>query len=149
MRIAAQSVALMLALAASGCYTSYRSARSDPPALPPSAAPTPRAPTVTEFGVRTVRLEYALPGRPTAPTLISFQQIRIVDDSGRPCPVVSTNWGKGGDYWAGISFTTPADAKVINVDFTLSLDNIDYPLVATLTRIDATHWRVDYGILRD
>lgn len=108
--------------------------------------PTPAAATAIEYGVRTVRLQYGLPGRSAAPTMISFQRISITDEVGRPCPVVSTNWGKAAEFWASISFTAPQESNTITANFTLSLDNTDYPLTARLTRIDATRWRVDYGI---
>jgi hypothetical protein len=120
---------------------------SPPPAAPiTSARPQPVASTAVEFGVRTLRLQYSLPGLAAAPTMFSFEQIDIRDEANKRCEIYGTYWGKATDYWVSISFAAPAEARKINANFTLVLDDVSYPLTAVLTRIDEKHWRVDYNV---
>ena len=121
------------------------SARPAPPAA--SVSPRPVAGTAVEFGARTLRLQYSLPGLAAAPTMFSFEQIDIRDEANKRCEVNGTYWGKSTDYWVSISFAAPAEARKIDANFVLVLDDIRYPQTATLTRIDGAHWRVDYNVV--
>lgn len=148
------TILTLLALSAlsAGCTLFYRPLKMEgASAAGGTGAPTPprtRNGTITEYGVRSLRLEYSLPGRGVAPVLKSWEQIKIVDEANMPCPVQNIQWGKTNDntYWTSVSFSVPPEARRIVASFVLSLDNQNYPLSAILTRLDATHWRVDYGI---
>lgn len=147
-----QLAVLLLCLAAGGCnFKEYRfggfsGSRSDSPGA--AGAPQPKAESATETGSSTVSLQYALPGRSVPPTTISWTQIDITDEAGRPCGAPNIHLGRSSEgYWTSISFSYSPEAKKLYARLVLTLDETDYPLHAVLTRVDGRRWRVDYGII--